>query len=193
MQASPKEHLQQLLIGLCSTDEDEVILERMCAEVIEVSDTKATFKDESFEYERAKGLKISNKFPQSFRDIASLFNKLSWYDGGAGFIINDKGHTSGYATRFFKEAEDYYDNFDTQWFDDPDYETTTSFEITQNGLYFDPKHTLDNGEPAMAYMDHGVLKWVQVESVNHLNYKQILLRMLSDCMIETKYIKEIFY
>ncbi len=45
----------------------------------------------------------------------------------------------------------------------------------------------------MAFVSHEGGGWVPVESVNELDYGQILLRMIADAMLDSNHIPEIYF
>ena len=60
-------------------------------------------------------------------------------------------------------------------------------------MFFDSSRTLSNGEMALGFMSHGDCEWAEVKSVDHLNYKQIFLRLISDNALDTNYVKEVYF
>jgi len=190
------ESLTALLSGLCKTDEDREILAALEAVVedFQPEGEIATFENGmEFEFNSPEGdVPRHPDVPASFHAISKVFGAV-WWDGGGpevGWALDDDGEP---------EADGWL--FDEMRAEEPDEfakieaagKVTASFMGGQNGLFFDPTRKLANGEPAMAFISHEGGGWEPVESVNDLDYGQILLRMISDAMIETDYIPEIYF
>ncbi len=194
---SAAETLRRILSPLCSTDEDRLLLDGICAVVIEVSEDTVIYSkdgDDDWEvnYEPAKDVPSHDGVPESFRQIASVVGALFWDGGGpeVGFAIEDDGASSADPWLFAElksDAPDEHARISAAG------SVVASFMAGQEGLFFDPTRSLANGESALAYLSHGGGGWVPVKSVDHLNYKQILLRMLSDEMVEGNSIPEISF
>lgn len=190
------ETLNELLGALCKTDEDREILAELESnlEDLEIGGDLATFESGmDFEFNLPDGdVPRHPDVPASFHAISKVFGAV-WWDGGGpevGWALEEDGSSSADPWLFDELKGEYPDEFAKIEAAGP---VRASFMAGQNGLFFDPTRTLSNGEPAMAFISHEGGGWEPVESVNHLDYGQILLRMLADAMIETEHIPEIYF
>jgi predicted DNA-binding WGR domain protein len=177
--------LRTMLKPLCSTDEDNEILENLCNNVVDFSDDKISFEETELNYEKNISIVPDKSLPKSFREIAAIATSLTWDGGGpeVGYMLCNDGTTAG-DDWLLEEIE----------IEEKEIELITpAFIAGQNGLFFDNNRKLENGEPAFGFVSHEDCEYVEVTSVDDLNYKQIFLRMLSDAMIETDYIDEIYF
>jgi predicted DNA-binding WGR domain protein len=188
---SAGDRLRALLGGLCDTPQDQMILDALCEAVGEASDTSFDFEESEFEYVKGTGAVYCEGVPKSFSEIAASVKELYWDGGGpeVGFGLTEEGQPAADDSGF-----DYLED------DSPeDYErineaggANPAFAYGQNWTFFDPTRTLANGEPALAFVSHEGGGWEEVKSADKLNYKQIFLRMISDAMIETDYLSELY-
>ena len=189
----PAARFRALLGSLCRDGEDEKILDALCAAVVEMDDDTIVFEDEwECEYELGQGAPEYDGVPASFRAIASSVKALAWDGGGpeVGYSIGDDGSPDADNWLFGELKHDRPEECAKIEAAGP---VVASFLAGQNGLFFDPTSKLSNGEPGLAFVSHEGGGWVTVESVAKLDYGQILLRMVSDAMIETDYIPEIYF
>ncbi len=181
--------LKGLLVGLCRDTADEEILKALSDAVVTFDDDKIVFEDD-WEVSYAVGGKYPKPgdIPTSFHDISKIVSVLLWDGGGpeVGYSIADNGYPESDAW-LFDEVKDEYPEVEAAG------PVDSNFLSGQNGLFFDPTAKLANGEPALAFIDHECCEWIQVKSVQHLDYGQILLRLLSDAMIETEHIPELSF
>lgn len=186
------ETLKILLIGLCSNNEDHGILNELCNKVINITEDTIEFEDFDFNYQKNENIVPSSHLPESFGEIAAVVTSLTWDGGGpeVGFELTDDG-SSGADGWLFDEIddEDEKDRIKNAGQGDP----MSAFTGGQNALFFDPIRKLANGEPALAFVSHESCDWEEVRSVDNFNYKQIFLRMLSDEVLSTDYIPEIYF
>ena len=178
--------LKELLIDLCSTDEDKLVLEELCKKVVTVTENSFEFEDQKFTYEKSTNRKIRNEnfFPKSFLEILKSFDSLTWYDGDAGLKFDEDGFTIAYDFLLEGLEEEEQEEYGG---------SMCCFAAYQNAVFIDESRKLKNGEDALGFISHGSCEWEEVRSADNLNYKQILLRMISDVAIETNYIDEICY
>ncbi len=178
------EKLKNLLIGLCSTDEDNEILNRLCDAVVKVEEGTVEFEECEFNYQKNEKIEPDSGLPGSFREIAQTATSLTWDAGGpeAGYELSDEGNTT---------ADDWL--LDELGDDEAVSGAKGLFLAGQNGLFLDPSRKLANGEPALSFISHEECEWVEVSSMDQYNYKQIFLRMLSDKILETEFIPEIYF
>lgn len=181
--------LKALLGGLCQDAADEKILDALNKAVVEFGDSTIVFEDD-WEVEYVEGGKFPkpDKQPESFHAISKVVSSLAWDGGGpeVGYQIGENGESYADEWLFDEVADEYPEVAEAG-------PVEASFLAGQNGLFFDPTSKLSNGEPALAFIDHECCEWVQVKSVRKLDYGQILLRMLSDAMLETEYIPELSF
>ena len=194
--SEPSDKVWALLSGLCKTDEDNAILKNICSFVTDVSDDTICIEHDGYdwevEYEPASEVVYNDFTPKSFSAIAGVVSALTWDGGGpeVGYAVNDKGASL---------ADEWL--FDEWAYDDEEEaeriraagDITASFCAGQNGLFFDPTTKLSNGEMAMAFLSHEGGGWEPCDSVKHLDYGQILLRLLSDSMVSTSHVKEPYF
>jgi predicted DNA-binding WGR domain protein len=176
-----------LIGGLCKTDADNKILDELCAALVDMDDSVITFKEElSCNYIKGGEVIYNDTIPKSFSEISGCVKELVWDGGGpeVGFTISSDG-SSPADEWLLDEIED--DSLEEAG------EVIASFQAGQNGLFFDPSSKLSNGEPGMAFISHEEVVWEPVLSVQNCDYGQILLRMLSDAMLGTDYIPEIYF
>lgn len=189
----PAGQLRKLLGGLCSTEADEEILQKLCNGVVRIDDNLIVFEDDcECEYDAGGTIVYQEDIPRSFSEIKQVVSSLCWDGGGpeVGYAIDDDGMPA---------ADDWL--FGELRYDSPQEcerveaagKVIASFLAGQNGLFFDPTAKLSNGEPGLAFVSHEGGGWVSVKSAANLNYSQILLRMLADAMLETSYITEIYF
>jgi len=193
--AQASEAVRKLLSGLCKTDEDEQILEKLCAAAVSVDDTTMCFKDaedEEWEAQYTPGGTVvqADGYPQSFCEISRHFQQLYWDGGGpdVGYVIDDDGNVASDPWLFHELRHDSPQECARI---EAAGKVRAAFEGGQNGLFFDPTRRLANGEPALAFVSHEGGGWTPVSSTDHLDYGQILLRLLADCMTGTNYIPEV--
>ncbi len=175
--------LETFLSPLCSSDEDQKILHALCEKVEIFDDDSIEFDNgEQIEWEKDESIVPADCLPASYVEIAQVATTLLWDGGGpdAGFDISDGGDPC-HADWLFEDIEEGTGDLDG------------AFTGGQNGIFFDASRKLDNGEPALAFIGHGDDEIERVESVNHLNYKQIFLRLMSDAILGSEYIPEIYY
>ena len=185
--------LRALLSGLCKSTDDEEVMARLCAAIKTVGDSTLVFDNDGDEWEAtyAPGgtVALHEGTPASFSQIAGTVGELLWDGGGpdVGFTISETGEPMADGWLFDEiEGEDAEQVNEAGG-------AVACFEGGQNGLFFDPTKTLDNGEAALAFIDHECGEWVSVESVMALDYGQILLRMLSDAMTGSDNIPELSF
>jgi len=192
---SSAEKLEELFKPLCSSEEDLEILKALSKNVVEVRNTEIEFSDMSLIYRKNNSITPDISLPKSFSEITEIATTIIWDGGGpeVGFELSDDGTScaDGWLFDEIEEGEEY---------DEELVEKINSlggpkdaFLGGQNALFFDPTRKLSNGEPAMAFISHEECDWVAVKSVDHLNYKQIFLRMIADAMISTNYIDELYF
>ncbi|WP_444995843.1 WGR domain-containing protein [Aliikangiella sp. IMCC44359] len=191
---------QRIFTPLCSTDEDRAILQKLASHVIKLEDNLITFnnpsdKDYEAELEFQPGSKIvyNDYTPKSFSEIMQVTRRACWDAGGpyAGVEINENGASEATEMDFLsEEASEDPDNELLQQLSEAS--PSSAFWAGQNEILFDPIGKLDNGEEGLIFVSHGG-GWEQIESVNHLNYKQIFLRLLSDSMVGTDYVAEVYF
>lgn len=189
----PGEQVWALLKGLCKTSDDEAILRHICDHVGSFSDDEFVIEHDGYEWEvaYAPGAEVvyNDYTPKSFSAIREVVTSLTWDGGGpeVGFEVGDEGQS--YADEWL---------FDL-WADEDEEaaaeikeagDVTASFVAGQNGLFFDPTKKLSNGEMGLAFIDHEGGGWESCDSVKEFDYGQILLRLLSDCMVDTRYVPE---
>jgi len=183
--------LSELLGGLCKTDDDRAILAALCEAVEEVGDEELVFEEGEAELEPAREPTYRDDVPRSFSDIARSVGAL-WWDGGGpmvGYGLLDDGLPEADDEGFAHLAQE-------------DAETAAriraaggavaAFGFGQNWSFFDPTRTLANGEKALAFVSHESVDWEEVTSVDALDYGQILLRLLSDAMLDTDHVPEMY-
>ena len=182
--------LKELLKGLCESKEDLEILDNLNKNVQNFSEDIVEFEDFELEYEKNEEIIASDKLPKSFAEITNTLTAIFWDAGGpeAGFSINQSGFSDGDDWILAEEGE-----AGKEFKKVANKRPINSFMAGQNALFFDYSRTLSNGEPALAFVSHEGGGIVAVKSVNNLNYKQILLRLISDNMIETSYITEVYF
>ncbi len=187
----PDETLRALLSPLCSTDEDQKILDEICRKVVTVADSFVEFEELEFNFTKDDTITTAKDLPKSFGDIAQVATSITWDCGGpeAGFELHEDGSSAADGWIFGEINEQEKERIRAAAQGDP----ADAFVGGQNGLFFDPTRNLTNGEPALAFIDHGVVEWVEVRCVDHLDYRQIFLRLLSDAMTDTQYIPEISF
>ena len=178
--------LNKLLISLCSTDEDKKILLELCKKVIKVTENSFEFEDNEFIYEKSTNRKIRNEkyFPKSFLEILNYFDSLTWYDGDAGLKFDEDGFTIAYDFLLEGLEEEEQEEYGG---------SICCFAAGQNAVFLDESRKLKNGEDALGFISHGSCEWEEVRSADNLNYKQILLRLISDAAMDTEYLEEIYY
>jgi hypothetical protein len=179
------EKLNELLKGLCSTEEDYKILDNLCKETEEFTESTIVIKNSEFIYKTDK-ITLNKKLPQSFIDIADIVSQFSWESSVpySGFRILEDGYPN--------DNDWLFDDMDEEEIDKISY-LSGAFDSGQNGIFFDLNRKLLNGEYALGFMGHDSCEWSEVKSVDHLNYKQILLRLISDEALDTNYVEEIYY
>jgi hypothetical protein len=189
LQMSNSEKLRNMLISLCSTDEDNKILDKLCEAVVKIEDGTVQFEDSEFEYRNNEQIVPAADLPESFKEIAKIATTILWDGGGpeVGFELFENGE-SGAEDWVSDELDD-----DEKKRIEASGPLKCSFCAGQHGLYFDPTRKLANGEPALSFISHESCKWVEVSSMDQYNYKQIFLRLLSDEMVETDFIREIYF
>jgi hypothetical protein len=155
--------LNQLLKDLCSTEEDFKILENLCNEVDEITDSTITIRHSDFSYKTDK-ITVSDTLPQSFRDIAEVVSEFVWESSVpySGFRILEDGLPNDNNWLFDGIEEDELKNIDY---------LAGAFDSGQNGMFFDLNRKLSNGEYALGFLGHDGSEFEAVESVDHLNYK----------------------
>ncbi len=179
------EKLKNLLISLCSTDEDNEILNKLCSFVVKVEDGSVEFEDFEFNYHKNEKIEPNPGLPESFREIAQVATSMLWDGGGPeiGFELTEDGNTTADDWLLGELDEEFAGASGAK----------AAFLAGQNGLFFDPSRKLANGEPALSFISHEECEWVEVVSMDAYNYKQIFLRMLSDKALETDFIPEIYF
>jgi hypothetical protein len=192
-QLSPSERLKAMLSGLCSSKEDYDILQNLCDDVVSFEDKRINFSDFEIEFNQNFDIVPSEDLPKSFAEILNVASTFVWDGGGpeVGFEINKNGFSTADGWLYDELEED--DNPGLKERLDAAGGPKDAFIGGQNALFFDPTRKLSNGEPALAFMSHEDAEWVEVKSVDHLNYKQIFLRMISDAVLDTQFIGEIYF
>jgi len=183
--------LKELLKGLCETKEDLEILDNLYQKVQDFSEDMIEFEDDiEVEYEKDEEIVASEKLPKSFAEITNTVTAIFWDAGGpeAGFSINQSGFSDGDDWLLAEEGE-----AGKEFKKIANKRPIDAFMAGQNGLFFDYSRELSNGEPALAFVSHEGGGIIAVNSVNNLNYKQILLRLISDNTIDTSYITEVYF
>jgi hypothetical protein len=188
---TPSQALRSLLQPLCQTPEDLRVLEQLCEAVKEFGDGTVSFDGGDFTFTAGGEVPFVEGVPRSFSEISRVAKSISWDAGGpeAGYAISDKGRpiADDQGLEFLEdEGDEAYDRIMEAG------GAMAAFSYGQNWTFFDPTRKLANGEPALAFVSHEGDGWVEVESVDDLNYKQILLRMISDAMLGTEHIPEIY-
>jgi len=188
----PPARLRALLEPLCPNDDDLVILNGLCAAVIEMTDKTIVFIDDmECEYVAGGAVLSHADLPQSFSKIRGTVKYLCWDGGGpVGFGLDDEGASDADDWMF---AELRHDRPEECARVEAAGNVVASFLAGQNALYFDPTAKLANGEPGLAFVSHEGGGWNSVKSVASLDYGQILLRMLADAMIDSNHIPEIYF
>lgn len=191
LRGTPAEALQALLAGLCETDEDRAILANLCSKVQELNELEFTFEEAEFTFEPGDEPTYADGVPKSFSDIALSVSEL-WWDGGGpevGFGVAADGTSVADGEGFdFLEEDDEENHARISEAGGAD----TAFVFGQNWTFFDPTRKLKNGEPALAFVSHEEVEWAEVRSADEFNYKQIFLRLISDFMVGTDYIEEVY-
>ena len=188
--------LTELLSPLCKTDEDREILAALEAELeeLDIGGDIAFFENGmDFEFNLPEGdVPKHSDVPASFHAISKVFGAI-WWDGGGpevGWALQEDGSPDADGSLFEEIEDEYPEEFEEI---KEAGKVIPSFMGGQNALFFDPTRQLANGEPAMAFVSHEGGGWEPVESVNQLDYGQILLRMISDAMIDSNHIPEIYF
>lgn len=195
-----QEKFKKLFEPLCSSDEDNSVLVKLAENLISFNDEIITFRDPAdkdyepeLECQPGKSVVYDKGTPRSFSEIMEVTMNCCWDAGGphAGVEINDAGRSEACDMDLLcEEASDDPDNELLQQIDECG--ALAAFSAGQNEILFDPVGKLENGEAGLIFVSHGG-GWEQVESVTHLNYKQVFLRLLSDNMVGTNYIPEIYF
>ena len=194
-----KKKLNTILKSLCSSDDDYKILEKLISLVVKLEEKedgindKYTFEEgRSFFHHKDEKIIPSKDLPESFREIAKAGTTFAWtkYSSveGTGYMLDDEGSIEGSNSveEFLEEDEEILEKIEEAGGEKEAFSCGTGSEM----MLFNPFRKLSNGEPALVYLEHSDCEWVEVNSVNHLNYKQIFLRIISDTMIDTEYIPE---
>lgn len=191
MKGSPRDELRDLLGSLCSTDEDRKILDALCEAVTEGSDDSFSFEDGEFSYVRGGEVPYNPAVPKSFSEIASAVKDLGWDGGGpeVGFGLTADGLPMADDEGFSFLKDDDTENYERLKAAGG---ADAAFSYGQNWTFFDPTRTLSNGEPALGFVSHESVEWEEVKSADELDYKQIFLRMISDAMVGTDYVPELY-
>ena len=193
---SSAEKLEELFKPLCSSEEDLEILKALSKNVVEVRNTEIEFSDMDLIYRKNNSIVPDANLPKSFREIAEVATTIIWDGGGpeVGFELCDDG-TSCADGWLYGEIEEDPEEEDLELIEKINAlgGPKDAFLGGQNALFFDPTRKLANGEPAMAFISHEECEWTPVKSMDKLNYKQILLRMIADAMIDTNYIDELYF
>jgi predicted DNA-binding WGR domain protein len=188
---SAKDALQKMLMPLCVSKEDEVILGKLCNKVTAVGADMVKFGSSEFRFTPGAVVTKRSDIPESFAEIGRMALSLTWDGGGpeVGYAISKTGKPRADGEGFsFLEDEG---GEDCERINDAG-GANPAFNYGQNWTFFDPTRTLKNGEPALAFISHEEVVWVEVNSADDLDYKQIFLRMISDAMIDSTYLPEMY-
>ncbi len=189
--SDPASELNALLGGLCRTDADRAILAALCDAIEEVGDDELVFAEGDAEIEPAREPTYREDVPRSFSEISRHIGAV-WWDGGGPMV--------GYG--LLEDGTPEADDSGFGHLEDSEPETASriaaaggavaAFGFGQNWSFFDPTRTLANGEKALAFISHESVDWEPVTSVDALDYGQILLRLLSDAMLDTDHVPEMY-
>lgn len=183
--------LHKLLADLCHTDEDLQILDALCEAVEDVTEDELLFAEGEAEYEPGREPVYRSDVPRSFSDICRSLSAL-WWDGGgpmAGYGLLEDGRPEADEEGLHFLAEDDPETWSRL---EAAGGATAAFGFGQNWSFFDPTRNLANGESALAFVSHETVEWQEVRSVDPLDYGQILLRLLSDAMLDTQHVPEMY-
>lgn len=194
---SPGGKLIELLTPLCSTPEDQKVLEKLAAKVLSFEEDDSgkgeiTVQGDGYENECAfqRGSKDAVKriegMPKSFCEIAEVVIFMTWDAGGP-----DGGYSQDGDDPWLIDELDDEDKEGVINDIEENGQITGAFLGGQGNNIFDPTTKLDNGEHGIVFISHEGGGGDRVDGIKHYNYKQIFLRLAANALGDFDYIDDI--
>lgn len=185
---------------LCETDEDRELLARLAERVREYEhdgeDLRVELENpweglDTLVCEAPYEGDVEPSVPASFATLAGHHNGIHWTPSGGGSPAGFGGVADGELAAIGFWDYTYLEDYNPEYVEalgeaglaptDPG----EAFGCGQNFLLFDPLEERENGEPGLAFVDHGLLQLEPIHDVETLGAGQVLLRLMADYFLDT--------